>query len=151
MANTAQERLYTPKDLYDTSCAEIPDKTGVYFVLVPQGMDIRFRPTAVNRHAPFYGEDVLLEKYRKCGNKTIPYIGKASGKKGLHQRLRQYMKYGWNEAVNHKGGRAIWQIEHAENLLLTYEACEEADVREHSLLKEFRDKYDTLPLANWRT
>lgn len=61
------------------------------------------------------------------------------------------MKYGWNEAVNHKGGRAIWQIEHAENRLLTYEACEEADVREHSLLKEFRDKYDTLPLANWRT
>lgn len=81
MANTAQERLYTPKDQYDTSCAEIPDKTGVYFVLVPQGMDIRFRPTAVNRHAPFYGEDVLLEKYRKCGNKTIYILEKPAGKR----------------------------------------------------------------------
>lgn len=151
MVNVEQERLCSLKDLYDTSCAEIPDQTGVYFVLVPQGMDIRFRSTAVNCHAPFYGENILRDKYRKCGNKTVLYIGKASGKKGLRQRLRQYMKYGWNEAVNHKGGRAIWQIEHAENLVLSYEVCAEADEREHSLLKEFRKKYNTLPLANWRT
>lgn len=151
MESVTQGKVWTLKELYHTLCEEIPEKPGIYFVLVPQGMGIRFRPTAVNRHAPFYGEDVLRDKYRKCGNKTVLYIGKASGEKGLRQRLRQYMKYGWNEAVNHKGGRAIWQIEHAENLLLTYEVCEEADAREHSLLKEFRDKYDTLPLANWRT
>lgn len=47
----------------------------------------------------------------------------ANGKKGLRQRLKQYVNYGWNHAANHKGGRAVWQIEDAEFLLLAYEEC----------------------------
>lgn len=142
---------WTLQTLHDTACAEIPEQPGLYFIYVPQSMSIRFQPTADNHHAPFYDVAVLQEKYHNCGNPAVLYIGKASGKKGLRQRLRQYMKYGWNEAVNHKGGRAIWQVEHAKCLLLTCQVCPDADAREHQLLKEFRQKYRTLPLANWKT
>lgn len=159
MINALGKKMITPhfstswtlQSLHDTACAEIPEQRGIYFIHVPQGMEIRFQSTAINHHAPFYDTTVLREKYHNCGNQTVLYIGKASGKKGLRQRIRQYMKYGWNEAVNHKGGRAIWQVEHAERLLLTFEVCPNADAREHQLLKEFRQKYRTLPLANWKT
>lgn len=143
--------FWTLQTLHDTACADIPDLPGIYVIQVPQGMEIRFRFTAANHYAPFYDAADLHKKYHDCGNKTVLYIGKASGKKGLRQRIQQYMKYGWNEAVNHKGGRAIWQVEHAERLLLTFEVCPDADAREHHLLKEFRQKYHTLPLANWKT
>ena len=83
--------------------------------------------------------------------KKLLNIGKASGKKGLCQRIRQYVKYGWNEAVNHKGGRAIWQIVNAEQLFLSYEICEDAVNREHELLCKFQEQNHVLPLANWRT
>ena len=149
--NVSMGVTWTLEMLHDTECADIPDQPGIYFVCVPQGMDIQFQPTAPNQHAPLYGKNILQEKYRRCGNKTVLYIGKASGKRGLRQRLRQYIKYGWDEAVNHKGGRAIWQVEHAERLMLTYEVCIDADAREHRLLNNFRDQYGTLPLANWRT
>ena len=149
--NVSMGVTWTLEMLHDTECADIPDQPGIYFVCVPQEMDIQFQPTAPNQHAPLYGENILQEKYRRCGNKTVLYIGKASGKRGLRQRLRQYIKYGWDEAVNHKGGRAIWQVEHAERLMLTYEVCIDADAREHRLLNNFRDQYGTLPLANWRT
>lgn len=60
------------------------------------------------------------------------------------------MKYGWNEAVNHKGGRAIWQIVNAQKLILAYKICEDADAVEHRLLCEFEAENNTLPLANWK-
>ena len=61
-----------------------------------------------------------------------------------------FVKYGWNEAVNHKGGRAIWQIVNAEQLFLSYEICEDAVNREHELLCKFQEHNHVLPLANWR-
>lgn len=145
------EKVWDLQTLYDTMCAEIPDQSGIYVVFAPREMEIHFRSTIDNTHALFYKVDILRKKFETCKNKTILYIGKASGKRGLRQRLRQYMMYGWNQASNHKGGRAIWQIENVEKLLLTYEICEEADEREHQLLKAFQSENGTLPLANWRT
>lgn len=100
----------TLETLYRFSCQGIPDMPGVYRVLAPEGIPIQFKSTASNLTAPLYPVDVLTQKYADCQDKQTLYIGKARGKKGLRQRLQQYMKYGWNEAGNHKGGRAIWQI-----------------------------------------
>lgn len=137
-------------ELYYSNCSAIPDKPGIYFILAPKDMEIRFLPTAKNPRAPFYKVNVLQEKYALCKDREILYIGKASGQKGLKQRLQQYMRYGWNEAVNHKGGRAIWQIEGAENLLLSYEVCQDPDAKEHALLADYKHINGRYPLANWR-
>lgn len=128
----------------------VPDVPGVYWVLAPEGIPIQFEPTSPNPAAPFYPVDVLTQKYAACQDKQVLYIGKAGGKKGLRQRLKQYMKYGWNKAVNHKGGRAIWQIPNAGMLLLAYEPCSDCAAREHRLLHDYRTINGCYPLANWR-
>lgn len=142
---------WTLKTLYETSCSDIPSVPGIYFIWLPDGMEIQFTDQVANHHAPLYPIDILCDKYMSSKEKRLLYIGKASGKKGLCQRIRQYVKYGWNEAVNHKGGRAIWQIVNAEQLFLSYEICEDAVNREHELLCKFQEQNHVLPLANWRT
>lgn len=140
----------TLETLYRFSCQGIPGVSGIYWVLAPEGLPIQFEPTALNPAAPLYPVDVLMQKHAACKDKRILYIGKASGKKGLRQRLQQYMKYGWNKAVNHKGGRAIWQIQNAGMLLLTYEPCPDCVEREHQLLHDYQAVNGCYPLANWR-
>lgn len=136
--------------LYSSDCQNIPDEPGVYWVLAPDGFPIRFNETSSNHSAPFYSVDKLMKKYSACKEREVLYIGKAKGKKGLRQRIRQYIKYGWNEGKNHKGGRAIWQIENAGMLLLTYEVCSDCEAREHQLLRAYQAANGCYPLANWR-
>ena len=92
----------------------------------------------------------LQEKYEGCADQSILYIGKAEGKRGLRQRLKQYMDYGRGNGNIHAGGRAVWQISDCGLLLLAYEACENAGERERQLLQEYREKNGSYPLANWR-
>lgn len=136
--------------LYRNECRGIPDEPGVYWVLAPDGVPIRFKPAAPNHAAPLYPVDLLTQKYAGCRDKQVLYIGKAGGKKGLRQRLQQYMKYGRNEAINHKGGRAIWQIQNTGMLLLTYTPCPDCVMREHQLLRDYKAVNGCYPLANWR-
>jgi len=138
----------TVEELYHSNCGQIPDSAGIYRIVAPEGMQIRFLDTATNTAAPLYLAEDLRNRYEKCRNRSILYIGKAGGKRGLRQRLRQYMNYGWNQASNHKGGRAIWQMEHAGQLLVEYECCENCAEREHQLLKLFREKNGAYPVAN---
>ena len=140
----------TLETLHQFACQCIPDAPGVYWVLAPEGIPIQFSSTALNHAAPLYPVDTLTQKYAECQDKQILYIGKADGKKGLRQRLQQYMRYGWNEAVNHKGGRAIWQIQDFGMLMLTYEPCSSSAAREHQLLHDYRTINGCYPLANWR-
>lgn len=77
-------------------------------------------------------------------------LGKANGEKGLFQRLRQYMRYGFGGGNNHRGGRAIFQVEGYENLICRWCICEHCEDKEHLLLENFKRKYGTYPIANWR-
>ena len=140
----------TLHELIGNNCQSIPEVPGVYWVLVPEGMTISFTKEVRNQHAPLYPVKMLLRKYEKCAEREVLYIGKAEGASGLRQRLKQYMKYGQGEGNIHKGGRAIWQIENAGLLLLAYEPCDHAESREKQLLREYKARNDTYPLANWR-
>ena len=140
----------TLQTLYRSECENIPETSGVYWVLRPVGMPIRFTEQIYNRSASLYSAEMLSSKYLNCENQEVLYIGKADGKKGLRQRLKQYMHYGWNNATNHKGGRAIWQIEDAGLLLLAYEECEDGRIREKQLLADYKAKNGSYPIANWR-
>lgn len=140
----------TLQTLYCCGCDCIPDVPGVYRVLLPEGMPVRFTERTYNHSARLYPVETLSSKYEKCKDQEILYIGKADGKKGLRQRLKQYMNFGWDKATNHKGGRAIWQIKDAGLLLLTYEECEDAAAREKQLLADYKVRNGSYPLANWR-
>ncbi len=136
--------------VYKLDCGCIPNAPGVYQIIAPQKMKIQFENSSTNFSASLYPVEELEGKYQSCLEQHILYIGKANGRHGLRQRIRQYVKYGWNEAINHKGGRAIWQIKDADMLLLKYECCSNCEDREHQLLKEFKKKNNCYPLANWR-
>lgn len=140
----------TLASLLHSNCDMIPDKPGIYRVIVPEKLTVSFSAEVLNSAAPAYPVEELSEKYARCIDKSIVYIGKANGHNGLRQRIQQYMKYGCNTASNHKGGRAIWQIENYPLLLLSYEPCEDCEQREHQLLADYKRRNGVYPLANWR-
>lgn len=136
--------------LLHSKCEMIPDQPGIYQVIAPKELMISFSDKTPNSAAPIYPVEKLSKKYARCTDKSTVYIGKANGRNGLRQRIRQYMNYGRNIASNHKGGRAIWQIENYPLLLLTYEPCEDCERREHQLLADYKQQNGVYPLANWR-
>lgn len=140
----------TAKALYISNCKNVPRAPGIYQVLVPNGLEVSFISHPQNEVASPYTVEKLRSKYFSCKDKEIVYIGKAEGKYGLRQRLRQYMNCGFGTAKNHAGGRAIWQIENCALLLVEYIPCEDCEEREHTLLRKYWEENDCYPLANWR-
>ena len=51
---------------------------------------------------------------------------------------------------NHRGGRAIFQVKGYENLICRWCVCENCEDKERLLLENFKRKYGTYPIANWR-
>lgn len=142
--------ISTLEELHHTSCHTLPCRPGIYRVLVPEKVPVSFIESPRNSSAESYPASLLEQKYNQCADKSVLYIGKANGRGGLRQRVRQYIKYGWNTAANHKGGRAVWQVENFPILLLEYEVCEDCEQREHELLASFKRENGVYPLANWR-
>lgn len=142
--------ISTLEEVHYTNCNTLPCQPGIYRVLVPEKVPVTFIESPHNSSAESYPAALLEQKYDLCADKSVLYIGKANGRGGLRQRVRQYIKYGWGAAVNHKGGRAVWQVENFPILLLDYEVCEDCEQREHELLAAFKRENGVYPLANWR-
>lgn len=130
--------------------SDIPTARGIYRILLQADLEIVFQDEISNHPGDAYPIEALQDKCGKSKSSNILYIGKANGKRGLHQRLGQYMRYGFGTGKNHRGGRAIFQISGFEKLLCEYETCEDCEDEEHRLLDNFRQTYGTLPLANWK-
>jgi hypothetical protein len=80
---------------------------------------------------------------------TVIYIGKADV---LRRRLQQYARFGAGEPVGHWGGRLIWQLADAGELLVAWHALvatETARSLERRLLLHFGELYEgRRPFAN---
>ena len=150
-----EQAAYSVEELYRSGCAQVPEGQGVYFVSVPPGLTVVFQdrfwtPSRRTKAAP-YPVKTLEDKYAAQGRPRLLYIGKAAGRKGLRQRLRQYIRHGYGETGNHLGGRAIWQVQGCEKLLISWEVCPNPERREHTLLKDFQRRWRSYPVANWRS
>ena len=122
----------------------IPKEEGIYLVM--KNNDFKFELIKDK----YYDDEVLTNKYEKSKNNDLLYIGKANGKKGLYQRIQQYIKYGRGIGSTHKGGRAIFQLKNWQNLLVLYAPFTGCEKLEKDMLKEFKKEYGTYPLANFR-
>lgn len=146
----------TLAELWDDFCGQkdiegphlVPAKKGVYCIRIPAGMEVTFKDTIDNHPGAAYPIGSLEAK--RVPASDILYIGKANGEKGLFQRLRQYMRYGFDAGNNHRGGRVIFQVEGYENLICRWCVCENCEDKERLLLENFKRKYGTYPIANWR-
>ena len=70
----------------------------------------------------------------------------------LRKRIGQYIRFGSGEPVGHWGGRYIWQLEDADNLLFCWRAVkesEDAEEFESELIADFNVQYGGFrPFAN---
>ena len=85
----------------------------------------------------------------------VVYIGKAGGgtsRATLRKRIGQYIRFGSGEPVGHWGGRYIWQLEDADDLLFCWRAAKESEDAkdlESKLIADFKSQYGgARPLAN---
>ncbi len=133
----------------------IPATRGVYFVVRTSTSDPEY--LAVGSGGHFKGRDpnVSIEVLRAnwVRGASVVYIGKA-GDPGsashLRRRLTQYLRFGEGAPVGHWGGRYIWQLPDANELLLCWRSLPDASPSavETELIADFRATYGQRPFAN---
>lgn len=138
---------------------QIPDIRGVYMVVRQIGSQPQFRATGSGGHYKGTDPNVPIEKLRKnwVEETCVLYIGKAGDEHSqatLRSRLRQYLQFGAGKPIGHKGGRYIWQLEDAEDLLFCWKPLPSGNPpkEETALLAAFKCQYEgRLPFANLKS
>ena len=84
----------------------------------------------------------------------VVYRGKAGPSRGrtLRRRIGDFLEFGAGRAIGHRGGRAIWQLDDASDLLLGWKRVSGSSPREseRELLAEFESDFGALPFANFQ-
>ena len=132
--------------------AGVPAAGGAYVVLREDATLPLFLST--NPGGRFKGKDPTVAQIelqeRWVPEVQVIYIGKAND---LRRRLRQYSRFGAGRAANHWGGRRIWQIAQADQLVVAWQpvaATQSPADLERDLLRNFHAQYGSLPFANGR-
>jgi hypothetical protein len=134
--------------LHALDVTTVPSLPGVYVVVRESEAPVTFldenpggRFKASN---PTVAIPRLTEKW--VDGCCVLYIGKATN---LRSRLRQYRDFGRGKPIGHWGGRYIWQLADAHELLVCWKPTTDSprDL-ERRLLTLFCDSYGTLPFAN---
>lgn len=127
----------------------LPNAGGVYVLLRMSEASPQF--LEIGSAGFFKGKDpnVSIEELNANyinGSKTV-YIGKATS---LRKRLGQLLHFGAGSAVGHWGGRYLWQLADAEDLLVAWKVITSESPREAEsrMLIDFKNRYGKLPFAN---
>jgi hypothetical protein len=135
--------------------SSIPKRMGVYLVLRESKDPIRFLTVGsggfFKGRNPNVTEEMLKSNW--VDDSAVVYIGKAgaTGKKAtLQSRLRQYFGFGQGRNIGHWGGRLIWQIEKAEDLVICWKETDDEEPREVEarLIRQFTSQFSKRPFAN---
>ncbi len=131
------------------SCASIPDAPGVYLVVAPAGFQARFLGAStggrIKDRDPTVPVPALRDSWLPLS--AVLYIGKATR---LRARIRQYIRFGQGHRSPHWGGRHIWQLARARDLLFYWKVARDPALAERDLLARFRAQHGRLPFANLR-
>ena len=133
------------------------DRPGVYMVVRTDVSEPVFVPEGSGGHFKGKNPNVSVDELQaNWVNETcVVYIGKAGGRSSkatLRKRIGQYIRFGSGEPVGHWGGRYIWQLEDADNLLFCWRAVkesEDAEELESELIADFKAQHGGFrPFAN---
>ena len=133
----------------------VPRSPGIYLILkndssAPQfltkstagwskGRDPTISPVELSKHWIFKSPILYIGKAGSSGNRSI-----------LRSRLKAYLNHGVGKSVAHWGGRAIWQIQNAEQLIVAWKIVTFMEPRdfEKRWLEEFKREFGSRPFAN---
>jgi hypothetical protein len=147
--------FYTVKRLRSTRCAEVPAEQGVYVVLRRGFVAPRFLERGSG--GLFKGKDpnaaVSVLQLAWVATAIVLYVGKAGGGKSkahLRERMDLLIQFGSGANVAHWGGRYLWQLADAEDLILCWKPTPRSDPRsvEKAIISEFEATYGRRPYAN---
>ena len=130
--------------------SEIP---GVYLVLRDPGAPPRFLERGTGGlfkgKDPNVAVDVLADAW--TANARVVYVG-MTGRQTLRRRLRQFIDFGAGKAVGHWGGRYVWQLADAAELVVCWRPIADGNPRdvEYALIQAFKQRYGARPFANLR-
>lgn len=143
----------TMKELFKDHLV-IPQVRGVYLVLNPT-KEKEFVETGTGGHFKGKNPNVSIPELEKnwVEEAIVVYIGKAGGEgksATLQSRLKQYLDFGQGNNVGHWGGRLIWQLKNAEDLVVCWKplSTEEPRSVEADLIKDFASEFSKRPFAN---
>ncbi|MDQ0681003.1 hypothetical protein QFZ30_004385 [Arthrobacter pascens] len=134
----------------------IPQGTGVFAVLQPEGFKPRFlkKSTAgiFKKKDPSIPGPALADEWVEDAD--ILYFGKAGpgskGNRGLRRQIQEFLDFGKGKPPGHWDGRLVWQLADSGSLLIAWkelpaEAVNDAEAKYHA---EFHAVHDRLPFAN---
>jgi len=124
---------------------EVPREPGIYVVLRPDLAESVIVATSAAAYVPYLADEL---KSRWIDHSEILYIGKANGTGGLRSRLRPFAR----QAASHSGGRSIWQLSTADQLLVAWILTPGWDPEqvEKDYIRAFRQAFGQRPFANRR-
>lgn len=134
----------------------IPKTRGVYIVIRDKTTGPSFLPVGTGGFFKEKNPNVSVSELESNwveGTKIV-YIGKAGdpGKKAtLNSRIKQYLRFGKGEKAGHSGGRYIWQLSDAEDLIFAWKPLPEEipSEIETRLIREFKTAHQgRRPFAN---
>lgn len=131
--------------------AAVPRQAGCYVVYRQAADPPSFLATSSGGR--FKGKDPTVAHERMADewipNANVVYIGKADD---LRTRLKAYARFGAGEPVAHWGGRLIWQLTDADDLLVAWHVVATStpsrDLEKRLLAQFAKDHASRRPLAN---
>lgn len=139
----------------------VPTKKGVYMVLRVATSVPVFVEKGTGGFFKGKNPNVTIEDLKKnwIEGERVLYIGKAGGTKKdgtaskvtLQERIALYMCFGQGKPVGHWGGRLIWQLEGAKDLVVCWKVLEKEEPREEEkkMIQKFKEQHDgKRPFAN---
>jgi hypothetical protein len=139
-----------------SNCEDVPDHFGVYLIVRKDRAVPTFCEKSTGGHFKRKEPTVQITKLQEnwIDDALVLNIGKAGPRKGrtLKKRLREYIWFGHGMPVGHRGGRYIWQLGEANDLLVCWRVLPDVDPEnfEKDLILPFENVYDRMPFANLR-
>lgn len=127
----------------------VPVKHGVYAVVRKSTKEPIFVAPGSGRPGSQYILDMLKDAW--VSDTNILYFGRAQCELGIYERLNKYRRFGNGKRSGHSGGRAIWQLEDAQDLKVCWLVISERDPveQEDALIDLFKESYqERRPFAN---
>lgn len=127
----------------------VPTKHGVYAVVRRTLAERTFLVPGSGRGGTHYPLPLLEAAW--VPNAEVLYFGRAKCKAGIYERLDKYARFGRGRNSGHSGGRAIWQLEDAQELIVCWFVTDDRDPAEaeDELIERFKKLHNgSRPFAN---